>query len=277
MKKAAIKQHVKEGYAKIAQKGTSCCPGSGCCGTSDAKTISKTVGYTDKELNAVPEGANLGLGCGNPVALASLKKGEMVLDLGSGAGFDAFLAAKSVGNTGQVIGVDMTPDMIKRAKENAKKGNYTNVDFRLGEIEKLPVNTESIDIIISNCVINLSPDKQAVFNEAFRVLKPGGRLMVSDLVLLKDLPAAIKESIEAYIGCLAGASMKDMYIEFIKKAGFKNIKILSQDIYPIEAMANDATIQAIIEKAQLKGIDIKNLESSVASIKVYAVKKESKK
>ena len=277
MKKDTIKKRVKEGYAKIAQKGTSCCPGSSCCGSSSAKTISKTVGYTDKELTAVPEGSNLGLGCGNPVALASLKKGETVLDLGSGAGFDAFLAAKKVGSTGQVIGVDMTPDMIKRAKENAKKGNYTNVDFRLGEIEKLPVDTGSIDIIISNCVINLSPDKQAVFNEAYRVLKPGGRLMVSDLVLLKELPQAIKESIEAYIGCLAGASIKDKYVDFIKKSGFKDVKIISQDIYPIEAMANDATIQAIIEKARLKDIDIKNLESSVASIKVYAVKKENQK
>ena len=275
MKKNTIKQRAKEGYAKIARKGTSCCPGSSCCGSSDAKTISKTVGYTDKELNAVPEGSNLGLGCGNPVALASLKKGETVLDLGSGAGFDAFLAAKKVGSTGRVIGVDMTPDMAKRAKENARKGNYTNVEFRLGEIEKLPVDSGSIDVIISNCVINLSIDKQAVFKEAFRVLKPEGRLMVSDLVLLKELPQAIKESIEAYIGCLAGASMKDKYIEFIKKAGFKDIKILSQDIYPVEAMANDATIQAIIEKAQLKDIDIKNLESSVASIKVYAIKNGS--
>lgn len=277
MKKDTIKKRVKEGYAKIAQKGTSCCPGSSCCGSGNAKTISKTVGYTDKELNAVPEGSNLGLGCGNPVALASLKKGEAVLDLGSGAGFDAFLAAKKVGSTGQVIGVDMTPDMIKRAKENAKKRNYTNVDFRLGEIEKLPVDTGSIDIIISNCVINLSPDKQTVFNEAYRVLKPGGRLMVSDLVLLKELPQAIKESIEAYIGCLAGASMKDEYVDCIKKSGFKDIKIISQDIYPIEAMANYATIQAIIEKARLKDIDIKKLESSVASIKLYAVKKPNRK
>ncbi len=277
MKKDKIKKRVKEGYANIAQKGASCCPGSGCCGSGNAKTISKRVGYTDKELNNAPEGSNLGLGCGNPVALASFKKGETVLDLGSGAGFDAFLAAKKVGSSGQVIGVDMTPDMIKRAKENAIKGNYTKVDFRLGEIEKLPVDTGSIDIVISNCVINLSPDKQAMFNEAYRVLKHEGRLMVSDLVLLKELPRAIKESIEAYIGCLAGASMKDKYVDFIKRAGFKDIKIISQDIYPIEAMANDAIIQAIIGKARLKNTDIKKLESSVASIKVYAIKKESKK
>ena len=275
MKKDTMKQRVKEGYAKIAQKGSSCCPGSTCCGSSNAKTISKTVGYTDKELSVVPEGSNLGLGCGNPVALASLKKGETVLDLGSGAGFDAFLAAKKVGGTGRVIGVDMTPDMIKRAKENGHKGNYANVEFRLGEIEKLPVDSGSIDIIISNCVINLSMDKQTVFKEAFRVLRPGGRLMVSDLVLLKDLPDSIKKSIEAYIGCLAGASMKDKYIEFIKKAGFKDIKILSQDIYPIEAMANDATIKVVIGNSQLENTDIKKLESSVASIKIYALKKES--
>ncbi len=277
MRKDTIKQRIKEGYAKIARTSGSCCPGSTCCGSNSAKTMSKTVGYTEKELNAVPEGSNLGLGCGNPVALASLKKGETVLDLGFGAGFDAFLVAKRVGATGRVIGVDMTPDMVKRARENARKGHYTNVEFRLGEIEKLPVDNESIDVIISNCVINLSINKQTVFNEAFRVLKSGGRLMVSDLVLLKNLPEVVKESIEAYIGCLAGASMKDKYIEFIKKAGFKNIKILSQDVYPIEVMANDATIKVIMQNLQLKNIDVKKLENSVVSIKIYAVKKGNKK
>jgi len=274
MEKDTIKKRVKEGYANIAQKGASCCPGLPCCGSDNAETISKTVGYTEKELNAVPEGSNLGLGCGNPVALASLKKGEVVLDLGSGAGFDAFLAAKRVGSKGVVIGVDMTPDMIKRARENARKGNYTNVEFRLGEIEKLPIESESIDVIISNCVINLSTDKQAVFKEAFRVLKPGGRLMVSDLVLLKHLPQRIMESIEAYIGCLAGASMKNKYIDLIRKAGFKDIEIVSQDVYPIEAMANDATVKTITETIQLKDISVKKIENSIASIKIYASKKK---
>ena len=277
MKKNAIKQRVKDGYAKILREGSSCCPSSTCCGSNNAKTISETVGYTQKDLKMVPKGSNLGLGCGNPVALASLKKGETVLDLGSGTGFDAFLAANKVGRTGRVIGIDMTPEMINRAKENARKGNYSNVEFRLGEIEKLPVDNESIDVVISNCVINLSIDKQVVFKEAFRVLKIGGRLMVADLVLLKDLPETIKKSIEAYIGCLAGASMKNKYIEFIKKAGFKNIEILSQDVYPIETMANDTAIKAIMQNTLLEKNNLKKVENSVASIKIYALKKEDKK
>lgn len=274
MRKDTIKRKVKEGYAKIAQTGASCCPGSGCCGSNSAGTISKIVGYTEKELNMAPEGSNLGLGCGNPVALASLKKGETVLDLGSGAGFDAFLAAGRVGKRGYVIGVDMTPEMIERAKDNARKGDYSNVEFRLGEIEKLPVDSGSIDVIISNCVVNLSIDKETVFREAFRVLKPGGRIMVSDLVLLKELPKAIKESIEAYIGCLAGAAMKNQYIGFIKKAGFEKIEILSRDAYPIEAMANDVTVKAVMDNGSTEKKDIIGIENSVASIKICAFKKE---
>lgn len=235
-----IKELVKEGYGKIAQQGSSCCPSSSCCGNAKlVKNISKTIGYSDEEMNAAPQESNLGLGCGNPVAIASLKEGEVVLDLGSGAGFDAFLASPRVGPTGRVIGVDMTPEMINKALENAKKGNYTNVEFRLGEIEKLPVEDKSIDVIISNCVINLSPDKQSVFKEAFRVLKSGGRLMVSDLVLTKELPDSVKQSVEAYIGCLAGAVMKDEYIRFIENAGFGDIKIVSQSSYPVDAMVQD--------------------------------------
>jgi arsenite methyltransferase len=163
------------------------------------------------------------------VALASLREGEIVLDLGSGAGFDAFLSANRVGKKGRVIGVDMTPEMLEQAKENAKKGNYKNVDFRLGEIEDLPVDDNSIDVIISNCVINLSPDKPAVFKEAYRVLKPGGRLMVSDIVLLKELPESLKNSTEAYIGCVAGASIKDDYLKMVKDAGFKSIKTVNAE------------------------------------------------
>ncbi|MBU1912922.1 MAG: arsenite methyltransferase [Candidatus Omnitrophica bacterium] len=254
-----IKEYVKEGYGRIAQQEGLCCPTSSCCGsTNQAQDISKAVGYSDSEMSAVPEGANLGLGCGNPVAIASLKEGEAVLDLGSGAGFDAFLASPRVGEKGRVIGVDMTPEMIKKACANAKKGNYRNVEFRLGEIEKLPVEDNFVDVIISNCVINLSPDKRSVFKEAFRVLKPGGRLMVSDLVLVKDLPDAIKESIEAYVGCLAGAVMKNEYIRFIENAGFKDIKIINQSNYPVDAMVCD------------KGIN--NIADSVVSIKIHAIK-----
>lgn len=259
-----IKKNVREGYAKVAIQGTSCCATSSCCstsscceGASQAQEISKTVGYSYDEIKDVPEGSNLGLGCGNPVALASLKKGDIVLDLGSGAGFDVFLASKRVGKIGCVIGVDMTPEMIDKAKENAQKGGYKNVEFRLGEIEKLPVSDNSIDVIISNCVINLSPDKESVFKEAFRVLKPKGRLMVSDLVLAKELPMDIKESVEAYVGCIAGAIKKRDYLNFIKMAGFKNIEIISESNYPIDAMFET----------------LKKAESYVSSIKVSAVKK----
>ena len=253
-----IKEQVKEGYGKIARQGGSCCSTSSCCGSANlAKNISKTVGYSDEEMNVVPEEANLGLGCGNPVAIASLKEGDVVLDLGSGAGFDAFLVSSKVGKTGRVIGVDMTPEMIEKARANVKKGNYTNVEFRFGEIEKLPVDNSSIDVIISNCVINLSPDKEQVLKEAFRVLKLGGRLMVSDLVLVKELPDAIKESVEAYVGCLAGAIKKDEYLKFIEKAGFQEVKIISQSNYPVDAMFDN----------------LKDAEGAVASIKVSAVKR----
>ena len=256
-----IKRYVREGYGKIVQEGSSCCPTSSCCaGANLAKDISKTVGYTEKEMNAVPEGANLGLGCGNPVAIASLKEGETVLDLGSGAGFDAFLASPRVGEKGRVIGVDMTPEMIKKAHANAKKGNYRNVEFRLGEIEKLPVEDNFVDVIISNCVINLSPDKQSVFKEAFRVLKPRGRLMVSDLVLVKDLPDAIKESIEAYVGCLAGAIRKGEYLKLITMAGFQDVEVISESNYPVDAMFDN----------------LKGAEDAVASIKVSAKKPVAK-
>lgn len=202
------------------------------------------MGYSLEDLKSVPEGANLGLGCGNPVALASLKEGETVLDLGSGAGFDSFLAANRVGQSGKVIGVDMTPEMVETAQTNAKKNDYKNVEFRLGEIESLPVDNNTIDVIISNCVINLSPDKPQVFQEAYRVLKSGGRLMVSDMVLLQELPKAIKGSVEAYVGCIAGASLKDDYLKMINEAGFDNITVINESEYQ-EASENKEMIFSI--------------------------------
>ncbi len=198
-----------------------------CCATPQ-QSVSKAVGYTDEQLGAIPNGADLGLGCGNPTALASLKEGEVVLDLGSGGGVDCFLAASKVGKNGRVIGVDMTPEMIERARENASKGNYGNVDFRLGEIEHLPVADNSVDVVISNCVINLSPAKAQVFKEAYRVLRPGGRVMVSDIVLLKELPDAIKSSVAAYTGCIAGASRKEDYLAIVASAGFQDVEVVSE-------------------------------------------------
>lgn len=274
MEKEEIKKVVREGYAKIAKQESSCCvPANSCCGSTDlAQDISKSIGYTEEELKAVPEGANLGLGCGNPVALASLKEGETVLDLGSGAGFDCFLAADRVGKNGRVIGVDMTPEMVEKARGNARKSNYTNVEFRLGEIENLPVADNSVDIVISNCVINLAPDKRKVFSEAFRVLKPGGRLMISDIVLLKALPDFIKDSIEAYIGCLSGAIMRDEYLEAIKASGFQEVGIVDETSFPIECMVNDPTAKAIIENLEIPLEAVKETANSVASMKVYGVK-----
>jgi SAM-dependent methyltransferase len=274
MRHKEIKKVVREGYAKIAKQSSSCCaPVNSCCGSTDlAQDISKSIGYTEEELKAVPEGANLGLGCGNPVALASLREGEAVLDLGSGAGFDCFLAANQVGKKGRVIGVDMTPEMIEKARENARKGNYGNVEFRLGEIDNLPAADNSVDVVISNCVINLAADKRRVFTEAFRVLKPGGRLMISDIVLLKELPDFIKNSIEAYIGCLSGAVMRDEYIRAIKAAGFQEVRIIDEASFPIECMANDPTAKAVIKNLKIPSEEVKEVASSVISIKAYGVK-----
>jgi SAM-dependent methyltransferase len=237
-----------------------------------ADTISRNVGYTEQDLEMVPEGANLGLGCGNPVALASLREGDIVLDLGSGAGFDCFLAAHRIGDTGRVVGVDMTPEMIEKARENARKGDYANVEFRLGEIENLPVADNYADVLISNCVINLVPDKKRVFKEAFRVLKPGGNLMISDIVLLKELPDVVKSSIEAYVGCIAGASMRNQYIDAIKEAGFRDVEILDEAHFPMELMANDPTAKAIMDSAAVSLEELKDMADSVVSIKVRGTK-----
>ncbi len=273
-KKEDIKKVVREWYARIAKQGSSCCiPASSCCGSSDiAQEISKKIGYNEEELRSVPEGANLGLGCGNPVAIASLKEGEVVVDLGSGAGFDCFLAARKVGKKGKVIGIDMTPEMIEKARQNARRGGYENVEFRLGEIENLPVADNSVDVIISNCVINLSPDKKRVFTEAFRVLKPGGRLIISDIVLLKELPDSIKNSIEAYIGCLSGAIMKDEYIEAIRKAEFQDVRVIDETNFPIDCMANDPTAEAIIKNSEISQENIKEIANIVVSIKIWGIK-----
>jgi len=274
MKNDEIRKAVREGYANVAKQSNPCCAtASPCCSGADlAQNISKAIGYSEKELESVPEGANLGLGCGNPIALASLNKGETVLDLGSGAGFDCFLAADRVGKKGKVIGVDMTPEMLEKARENASKGDYKNVEFRLGEIENLPVADNSVDVVISNCVINLSPDKRRVFQEAFRALKPGGRLMVSDIVLLKELPASIKNSIQAYVGCLAGATMKDDYLKTIKLVGFRKVKVLEETVFPIDCMANDPTALAIIKDAGLSLQKVREAANSVLSVKVSGVK-----
>ena len=228
-----IRQAVREHYGEVAQKGSSCCAPS-CCSPETTKEIAaddaaRALGYTAEEITAVPEGANLGLGCGNPQAIASLKAGETVLDLGSGAGFDAFLAARQVGNHGFVIGVDMTPDMVAKARGNARKGDFRNVEFRLGEIEHLPVADNSVDVIISNCVINLSPEKEQVFREAFRVLKPGGRLAISDIVATAELPEDVRSDLALYAGCMAGASLLQDLERMLTDCGFAQIRIKPKD------------------------------------------------
>jgi len=274
MIKEEIKKVVRERYARIVKQESSCCGTieSSCGSSNSTHEISRGIGYSDEELKAVPEESNLGLGCGNPVAFASLREGETVLDLGSGAGFDCFLAANKVGKNGKVIGVDMTPEMIEKARENARKGNYENVEFRLGEIENLPVADNSVDVILSNCVIVLSPDKSRVFSEAFRVLKPGGRLMISDIVLLRQLPDFLKNSIEAYIGCVSGAMTKHEYMREIEAAGLHNIKTLDETSFPIEHITSNQTISSIIDKFKLPPEKVKEIASSALSIKVYATK-----
>jgi arsenite methyltransferase len=274
LKEENVKKEVRKRYAKVAKTSGSCCASSvSCCSAPTNEQVSKLIGYSEEEMNAVPEGANLGLGCGNPTALASLKEGERVLDLGSGAGFDCFLAAKKVGIAGKVIGVDMTPEMLDKARANAKKGKYTNVEFRLGEIENLPVADNSVDVIISNCVINLAPNKKRVFEEAFRVLAPKGRLMVSDIVLLKHLPKAVQDNVEAYAGCIAGAEIKDKYLEQIKQAGFNNVEVLDEKTYPLEYIISEETLTEAIKLTEMTQEDLKAVAETIVSLKVSAQKK----
>jgi len=221
-----VKAAVRETYGRIAsgQRTSGCCGTSGCC-PAGAESASEALGYSDEERRSAPDGADLGLGCGNPQAIAELKPGERVLDLGSGAGFDAFLAARQVGRSGSVIGVDMTPEMITKARGNVVKTDLRNVEFRLGEIEHLPVADESVDVIMSNCVINLSTDKPAVFREAYRVLAPGGRLAISDIVALREVPAAVRNDLEAYAGCVSGAALIAELEAMLRDAGFENARV----------------------------------------------------
>ncbi len=286
MEEEKIRKEVREGYAKIAKEGLCCGPTATCCEspvTHDGP--SKKMGYTDADLQSIPEGVNLGLGCGNPVALASLKEGETVIDLGAGAGLDCFLAAKRVGEKGKVIGVDMTPEMLDKARENARKGDYENVEFRLGEIEHLPVADNTADVIISNCVINLTLDKKQVYKEAFRALKPGGRIMVSDLVLKKELSRAIREGAHPS-SCIKTAILKDKYLKTIEEAGFKDVKILDEREYCFKEPTDDPDTKVIVANRnsntqELKSISeldekskgiVKEALASTLSINVSAIK-----
>ena len=286
MEEEKTRKEVRKGYAKIAKEGLCCGSTASSCDSSVTyEELSKKIGYTPGELQSVPEGANLSLGCGNPVALASLKEGETVIDLGSGAGIDCFLAAKKVGEKGKVIGVDMTHEMIDKARENARKGNYKNVEFRLGEIENLPVADNTADVIISNCVVNLSPNKKRVFEEAFRALKPGGRLMVSDIVLLKELPEAVKKGAHP-ASCVRGAMLKDEYLETIERAGFRDVEMIDEKQHSFEDVANDPNARVVIanpnrDTQELKHVSelekrereiVKDILTSTASINVLARK-----
>jgi arsenite methyltransferase len=250
-----VKAAVRETYGRIAseEQTAGCCGTSGCCGPG-AQTSSSALGYSASERQTAPEGSDLGLGCGNPQAIAELQPGERVLDLGSGAGFDAFLAARQVGPSGSVIGVDMTPEMITRARGHISTTDLQHVEFRLGEIEHLPVADESVDVIMSNCVINLSTDKPAVFREAYRVLTPGGRLAISDIVALREIPAAVRNDLEAYAGCVSGAALVAEVEGMLRDAGFENVRV---DLKP----NSDALVQSwspgaetLVASALIRGI-----------------------
>ena len=242
-----VRTIVREKYGAIAE-GNSCGCGCGCAvdkpesaGPEARDAVLPTIGYSSEQAAAIPGESNLGLGCGNPLAHAGVRPGEIVLDLGSGAGIDCFLAARATGPTGRVIGVDMTSAMIDRARAAAKKGGYANVEFRLAEIEHLPVADASVDLIISNCVVNLSPEKEQVFREALRVLRPGGRLIVSDLVWLRPMPESIRARVDALIGCVAGATLKDEYLDLMRRAGFTSVEVVEETRYAVglEGLAKD--------------------------------------
>ena len=278
MEKKNVRRIVRDRYGKVAKSQSSCCGPT----KVSAEDVSKAMGYSAQELDSIPDAANMGLGCGNPTAIASLKEGETVVDLGSGGGLDCFLAAQKVGDSGKIIGVDMTPDMIDLARDNAEKNNFENVEFRLGEIENLPVGDDTADIIISNCVINLSPEKQRVFNEAFRVLKPRGRIVISDIVLLQELPEELRNNETLLAGCVAGAELKDKYLEMIANAGFENI-VVTEKVQNSNEILNsdertgdpvlivDGEIVDIEDFEEIKD-DVNAIQDSIQSITVTANK-----
>lgn len=265
-----LKAAVRARYQGFVTRNTSCC-GPRACGCAPGEA-SLQLGYAPRDLEAVPEGANLGLGCGNPVALASLRPGETVLDLGSGAGFDAFLASPRVGPEGRVIGVDMTPAMLDRARALAEQGGYANVTFREGDIERLPVDDASVDVVISNCVLNLTPDKARAFREAFRVLRPGGRLMVSDLALLRPLPEALRQDLDAYAACVAGAMPREAYLEAIRQAGFTEVEVVGESSYDLDGPDLAQVAAGLAQGPGLSPDELQAAAKSVVSLQVRALR-----
>ena len=267
MKNEDIREHVRSGYGEVARRSSSCCGTSSCCDDdTPAHKQAISLGYAKDDLAAIPEDANLGLGCGNPSAIAGLEPGETVLDLGSGAGMDAFLAASKVGETGQVIGVDMTPEMLARARDTASRRGVSHfVEFRRGLIEDLPVTSDSVDVILSNCVINLSPDKEKVFAEAFRVLKPGGRLAVSDIVLSEPLPEALLGIGASYTACISGAMLASDYKQTMEQAGFVDIEYTRSDAaFLVDGVCSDPVFEDAIE-----GVDPADLEAARENLWSY--------
>ncbi len=257
----AIREMVREGYTRIAQRDD-----------EGAEETGRKIGYSDEELAAAPEGANLGVGCGNPTAIDRLRPGEVVVDLGSGAGFDAFLAARQVGPSGRVIGIDMTDAMLEKARENARKGGFPSVEFRKGTIEDLPLEDESVDVILSNCVINLSPEKDRVYREAYRVLRPGGRLMVSDLVLERPLPERLLRSVDAYIGCVGGASLRPVYLETIRKAGFREVRVESEGSFADVVSLDQPEAREAMERLEVSEAQARDFLGAVTSLHIFARK-----
>jgi SAM-dependent methyltransferase len=263
-----VRDMVQKGYTRVAEQASTCDRGM----LPHATEVGRKIGYTETQLASVPDGANLGVGCGNPTAIDTLRPGEVVVDLGSGAGMDAFLAAKQVGPTGRVIGVDMTDAMLERARENAKKSGCTNVEFRKGTIEDLPVEGESVDAIISNCVINLSPEKDKVYREAYRVLRPGGRIMVSDIVLERPLPAEILQSVDAYLGCVGGASLRSVYLRTIEEAGFREVRITREARFTDAIALDDPQVREAMDRFAITLEQVKDYLDAVTSLHVFAVK-----
>lgn len=268
-----VRQAVRERYAGVATKDAPCC-GPSCCGALDGSTktddVSRRIGYTEADLQAVSEHANLGLGCGNPTAIASLEPGQTVLDLGSGAGIDVFLAAKQVGPTGKVIGVDMTPEMVARARANAEEADYRNVEFRLGKIESLPVGDASVDVVISNCVLNSLPAKGRALAEAYRVLKPGGRIVISDMVSERPVPKVLEGKLDALVACLP--TFRERHLEQFREAGFRDVRITSEKAYPASYILGDPGVAEFIAAHPSEAAELAAFAGSIAGAHFEATK-----